>query len=339
MAGFALAKQAPLAVGDGGLPGAAIESVALALPSQQRSNQPIAARLGVTSEWITSRTGVENRHIASAAETLCGLASEAGQRALERAGIAAADIDLLLVASWTQDELIPDAAPLVAANIGASRASAMDVGAACTAFVSALSHAASFIEVERAQTALVIGADLVSRHVDYDDKRTAGLFGDGAGAVVLTTCEAPGRIGPIILRSDGHASDLIHAGREEAVLRMRGYETYQHAVARLSEVTREACALAEVAVSAIDLFVYHQANSRILQAVAAELELPEKRVVDYVASFGNTSAASIPMALARAESEGRLTPGAQVLMGAFGAGLTWGAGIIEWKGTPLHRAW
>jgi 3-oxoacyl-[acyl-carrier-protein] synthase-3 len=177
----------------------------------------------------------------------------------------------------------------------------------------------------------VIGAELMSRVTDYGDPRTAGLFGDGAGAAVLTPA-GPGRIGQVVLRSDGGRADLISASHEERLLRMDGRATFRAAVAAMSNVTMEVLSDAGLATDEIDLFVYHQANSRIIAAVGERLELPADRVVDCIADYGNTSAASIPIALSDAAARGRLRSGTRILLGAFGAGLAWGAGIIEWEG-------
>jgi 3-oxoacyl-[acyl-carrier-protein] synthase-3 len=206
----------------------------------------------------------------------------------------------------------------------------MDIGAACTGFLSALALAAGQIEAERARNVLVIGADLMSRITDHDDRRTAALFGDGAGAVLLRATAGPGRIGPVALGADASGAEFIRMDRGAAVVRMQGHETYREAVARLAEATVEAAALAAVDLDEIDLFVYHQANGRILRAVGERLRLPPERVVDCIADYGNTSAATLPLALAAAESDGRLRPGDRVLLAAFGAGFTWGAGVIEW---------
>jgi 3-oxoacyl-[acyl-carrier-protein] synthase III len=177
---------------------------------------------------------------------------------------------------------------------------------------------------------LGVGADLLSRLTDFDDRSTAGLLADGAGAVVVRAAPAPGRVGPVVLGSDGERADLITATHEERRVRMRGHETFKQAVARMSQATLGALDAAELELADVDLFVYHQANSRIIRAVGEELRLPAARTVDYVDRFGNTSAGTLPMALALAEAEGRLSGGEIVLLAAFGAGLTWGATVIEW---------
>lgn len=297
-------------------------------------NAPIAARLGVSDEWIVQRTGIHSRHVAAAGERLADLAAGAGRAALERAGVAAEDLDLILVATTTSDELLPNTAPLVAEALGASRAGAMDIGAACTGFLSALALASGQIEAGRARNVLVIGADVMTRITDHDDRRTAALFADGAGAAVVSEADGAGRIGPVTLGADGGVgAELIRVEREEALIRMQGQETFRHAVARLCEATLDATRLAGVGLRDIDLFVYHQANGRILRAVGERLELPADRVIDCIERYGNTSAATLPLALAVAEADGRLQPGHRVLLGAFGAGFTWGAAVIEWAAT------
>jgi len=309
---------------------AAIAAIGSALPPRKVANAEIAARLGVDDGWIASRTGVRERRVAGD-ESLVDLAAAAGTTALERAGVAAGELDLVLVATCTSDRLLPNAAPLVAARLGAAAAGAIDVGSACTGFLSALDIGAAAIESGRTRAVLVIGADLMSRLTDYDDRRTAGLFGDGAGAAILTAT-APGAIGPLRLRADAAGSEHVTAAHDERKLRMDGRATFRAAVARLSEATLEVCADAGLELDDIDLFVYHQANSRILGAVGERLALPSERVVDSLALYANTSAASIPIALDQALGDGRLADGSTVLVAAFGAGFTWGAGIVEWGG-------
>lgn len=308
---------------------AGIVSVACAVPEQTITNEPIAERLGVDANWIPSRTGVRERRRAEEGVTLESLSSEAGTSALERAEVDPEEIDLVLVATFTPDDLLPNAAPLVAQRVGAPRAGALDIGSACTGFVAGLALAAGQVETGRAEKVLLIGADLTSRVLDDDDKATAGLFGDGAGAAVIAP-DGSGKIGPVLLRSDASGASSIWVKTDERLLRMRGKETFTAAVDRLSESTLEACAAAEVSLEDIDLFVFHQANTRITAAVGQRLDLPNERVVDCIERYGNTSAASVPIALQEAEQGGRLFPGARVLVGAFAAGFTWGAGVIEW---------
>jgi 3-oxoacyl-[acyl-carrier-protein] synthase-3 len=326
------ASVAPARNAGPSLRGAAIESVAYAVPDAVVSNESIADRLGVSEDWIVARTGIRERRFAAPGERLDELAAEAGRRALKRAGLEPADLDLVLVGTTSSEELTPNAAPLVAHQLGATRAGAIDVGAACTAFLSALALGAGQIESGRASRVLVVGADVLSRYTDPDDRRTAALFGDGAGAAMLGAAAAPSAIGPVALRADGAGASHIMARRGEAI-EMQGQETFRHAVARLGEATREASARAGLELEQIDLFVYHQANSRILRAVGERLDLPAERVVDCIERFGNTSAATLPIALSEAAADGRLHPGARVLLAAFGAGFTWGGTVLEWT-TP-----
>jgi 3-oxoacyl-[acyl-carrier-protein] synthase-3 len=310
--------------------GAAIGGVGTAVPERVIPNAPIADRLGVDDQWIVSRTGIRQRHALDSGERLSRLAAQAGLAALERAELDPADIDLLLVATTSKDELTPDAAPQVAAELGARGAGAIDVGAACTGFISALALARGQIESGTAERVLVVGADALVRHLDPDDKRTAALFGDGAGAVVVAAVEPPGRISKPVLRADGTQAELIYATHDERKIRMEGQETFRNAVQRLSEVTEEALSVADTEVEDIDLFVYHQANRRILSAVGERLGLPEERMVDCIERYGNTSAASIPLALAEAEASGTLVDGSRLLLAAFGAGFTWGGVVVDW---------
>jgi 3-oxoacyl-[acyl-carrier-protein] synthase III len=311
---------------------AAIESVAMVVPDNVVGNDRVAERAGVTDDWIVARTGVRERRHALPGERLSSLAAAAGREALERAGVHPAGIDLVLVATMAADELTPNAAPLVAHELGAEFAGAYDVGAACTGFLAALHQAAAQVESGRAGRVLVIGAEVLSKLVDPGDRGTAALFADGAGAAIVGAAgEEGGRIGPITLGSDGGGADFITAGQEQRLIHMKGHETFREAVRRLSGSTLEVVAMAGLRLDDIDLFVYHQANARILRAVAEKLELDGDRVIDCIDRYGNTSSATIPIALAEAVETGRLKPGDTVLLAAFGAGFTWGAGVIEWR--------
>jgi 3-oxoacyl-[acyl-carrier-protein] synthase III len=247
--------------------------------------------------------------------------------------VAAGDIDMVLVGTTSTDEMSPHAAPLVAGALGIRGAAAIDLSAACTGFLSGLALAAAAIEAGRSRAALVVGADGLTRYVDPDDRGTAMLFGDGdgAGAVVLTATEAGAGIGPVALHSDPDGRGLIRLRRDDARIRMDGPLVFRHAVRLLVDVSHESAAAAGVALEDVDLFVYHQANSRIIAAVARELGADPDRVVDVVGRFANTSAASIPIALSVASDEGRLAPGATVLLAAFGAGLVWGGTVVTWR--------
>ena len=329
MSGATVAARRPLGSARA-LAGSAVGGVGTAVPERVIANAPIAERLGVDDRWIVSRTGIKQRHALRSGERLSRLAAEAGRAALERAEVDAADVDLVLVATTSKDEITPDAAPQVAAELGARDAGAIDVGAACTGFISALALARGQIETGADERVLVVGADALVRYLDPDDKRTAALFGDGAGAVIVAAVEPPGRIGNPVLRADGTQADLIYATYDERKLRMQGHETFKNAVQRLTEVTEQALSVADTDLEDIDLFVYHQANRRILSAVGERLGLTQERVVDSIDRYGNTSAASIPLALAEAQATGALVDGSRLLLAAFGAGFTWGGLVVDW---------
>jgi 3-oxoacyl-[acyl-carrier-protein] synthase-3 len=309
-----------------------VVSVATEVPAGRLTNAELAKRFGVSEDWIVSRTGVIERPIAAPGERLSDYSARAGASALRRAGVDAADLDLVIVATMTADEMTPNSAPLVAHELGAHRAGAFDVGAACTAFLSGLALGAAQIESGRAERVLLIGADFISRVINWDDKRTAPLFGDGAGAVVLAPAnDKYGAIGPVVLGADGSHAETIVVGRDTP-LEMDGPEVYRHALARMSESTMAAVQLAGLTLEDIDLFVYHQANARITKALGDRLALDPERVVDCISHLGNSSAATLPLALTVAERDGRLKPGTRVHLGTFGAGFTWGGGVIEWGG-------
>lgn len=308
---------------------AGISGLGSALPGRLVDNEAIAPGIGVDAAWIERRTGIRGRRHAASGETVVSLATAAGREALLAASIPAASVDLVLVATLAPDDLTPNAAPQVAHALGAARAGAIDVGAACTGFVSALAIGASAIEAGRAEHVLVIGAEVLSRFVDASDKSTAGLFGDGAGAALLSAGDH-GRIGAVALGCDGAAAPFICARRDEQLIRMDGHETFKRAVGALVGATHDALRLADLDAADVDLFVYHQANGRILHSVAEQLGVSDGRVLDVIADTGNTSAASVPLALAEASRSGRLEPGSRVLLGAVGAGFTWGATVVEW---------
>lgn len=310
---------------------AVIASIGTSLPTTVVPNGPIAERLGVTSEWIVKRTGIHLRRHAGREERLTDIAAAAGRAALDRADVDAGEVDMVLVATTTADEILPNAAPLVADALGAVNAGAVDLGAACTGFLSGLALGTALIEAGRASTVLLIGADLMSRITDPNCRKTAAVFGDGAGAAVLTTTAGDVGIGPVTLGADGReGAELIVVDRKDALIRMEGQETFKNAVARMTQATHDALALSGLSLEDIDLFVYHQANGRILRAVGEQLGVHEERVIDCIADYGNTSAATLPLALAYALEAQRLNAGDRVLLGAFGAGFTWGAGVIEW---------
>ena len=330
-----LDQRAPLAGGPARTAvRAAPYAVAVEVPPGRLTSAELSEQLGVSEEWIISRTGIRVRPVAGPDERLSDYASRVGSSALERAGVDPMDLDLVIVATMTQDELTPNAAPLVAHAIGAHRAGAFDVGAACTAWLSSVAAATAQIETGRSRFVLVIGADFITRINDWEDKRTAALFADGAGAVVFGPAAGEyGAVGPIVLGSDGSSvARSIVARHADRRLSMDGPEVYRHAVARMAEAALAAAARAELTFDDIDLFVFHQANARITRALGERLGLDPERVVDCIETLGNSSAATLPLALGVAERDGRLKPGTRVLLGAFGAGFTWGGGVIEWGG-------
>jgi 3-oxoacyl-[acyl-carrier-protein] synthase III len=314
---------------------AAPYSVAIELPAKRLSTAELAQRYELSEDWIVSRTGVRERPMAGADERLSDFSARAGAAALERAEVDPAEVDLVLVATITQDELTPNAAPLVAHSVGAYHAGAMDVGAACSGFLSAAAMAAAQIEAGRARWVLVVGADFITRIIDWDDKRSAPLFGDAAGAVVFGPAgSGPGGIGPIVLGADGsEAARAIVIENDERKIRMNGPEVYRNAVARMAESALQAIERAGMTLEDIDLFAFHQANARITRALGERLGLDPEKVVDCIENYGNSSAATLPLALASAEADGRLRPGTRVLLGTFGGGFTWGGGVIEWGGS------
>ncbi|MGH2876943.1 MAG: beta-ketoacyl-ACP synthase 3 [Solirubrobacteraceae bacterium] len=315
---------------EAGRPGAAVASVAVSVPDTVVSSAEVGARLGVDQDWIERRTGIRSRRIAAPDERLETHATACARQALARAGVDPAEVDLVLVATTTSDELMPGTAPLVAHALGATAAGAFDIGAACTGFLSALAVGAGQIEAGRSRCAIVIGADFMSRVTDPLDRPTAAVFADGAGAVVLRRTRGAGRIGPVVLGADGAGADHIRVERVDQTIRMCGHETFREAVARLTLCTHQAVRAAGVSLDEIALFVYHQANGRILTAVGERLGIDPARVADCIGQYGNTGAASLPLALSFGEREGMLALGDRVLLGAFGAGFTWGATVVEW---------
>jgi len=300
------------------------------LPSEVVPNGPIAERIGVDDEWIVKRTGIHARRRVAPSERTSDLAVFAGRRALQDAGVDPADLDYVIVATMTADEITPNCAPLVANALGAHRAATYDVGAACTGFLAGLSQSSALVEVNRAERILLIGAESLTRLADLDDKKTAMLWGDGAGAVVIGPSENGAGIGRVDLLADGGLGDTIVATHENGKIRMDGISTFKIAVKNLAESTVYTIAAAGLELEDIDLFVYHQANARIIKAVGERLDLDPAKVADYIGQLGNTSAASVPLTLSLSREDGRLRPGMKVLLGAIGAGFTWGTGVMEW---------
>jgi 3-oxoacyl-[acyl-carrier-protein] synthase-3 len=310
---------------------AGIFGIGAALPGHVITNADLEERLDTNDEWIVRRTGIRERRHLQGDETLAELATRACLLSLDDAGRSGAEVDHVIVSTFTPDRVTPGLAPEVARAIGAERAAAVDLNAACAGFLYGLDQAAALVESGRASVVLVCGAEALSRVTDHDDRSTAVLFGDGAGAVVVAGGELELGIGGFVLGADGAQADLLYAERDARVLRMQGSDVYRHAVRRMTAASREALARAGRTIDDIDLFVAHQANVRIIETAAAELGIPREKVVVNVDRVANTSSASIPLALEQAEREGRLKPGATIAMAAFGAGFVWGAGIVSWK--------
>ncbi|HEY3608751.1 MAG TPA: beta-ketoacyl-ACP synthase III [Pseudonocardiaceae bacterium] len=310
------------------------------LPPQLVTNEDLAAYLDTSDEWITSRTGIHARHRVSPGMATGDLATEAGALALKSAG--AAEVDAVVLATTTPDRLCPATAPEVAARLGLTGVAAWDVSAVCSGFLYGLASAAGLIAGGGADRVLLIGAEAFSTIIDPNDRTTAVIFADGAGAVVLRAGRAdePGAIGPCVLGSDGGNADLIQipaggARRRSTVdadryFTMRGGEVYRHAVERITDCSLRALARTGWRVADVDRFVPHQANIRICAAVAERLGVPAEKQVSNIDRVGNTAAASIPLLLAQAAADGRLLAGDRVLTAGFGGGLTWGAATLTW---------
>ena len=311
------------------------------LPERIVSNDELAAKLETSDEWITQRTGIRQRHIAMPGEFTSHLALRASRRALHAAGVAPEELDLIVLATATPDQTFPATAVKVQAELGTRRGAAFDVQAVCTGFVYALATADNFIRAGQAKTVLVIGAETFSRILDWQDRRTCVLFGDGAGAVVLRAVPSNGSVAErgilsTHLHSDGTQHDLLYVDGGPSTtgtagfLRMEGKEVFRHAVQRLAEVVDEALAANGLTPRDIDWLVPHQANRRIIDAMARKLGLPTGKVVLTIDRHANTSAASVPLALAEAAGDGRIRPGQLILAEAMGGGLTWGAALLRW---------
>ncbi|CAA7613292.1 3-oxoacyl-(acyl-carrier-protein) synthase III [Magnetospirillum sp. LM-5] len=310
------------------------------LPERVVTNAEMARMVDTSDEWIVERTGIRARHLAADGQTTSDLATIAAQRALAAAGIAAAELDLLIVATATPDHTFPATATKVQARIGMTGGAAFDVQAVCSGFVYALSIADNFIKAGQARNAMVIGAETFSRILDWTDRGTCVLFGDGAGAIVLRAAQAEGTnqdrgILSTHLHSDGRHHDLLYVDggpsstQTVGHLRMEGKEVFRHAVANLAQVVGEALEANGLAASDIDWVVPHQANRRILDGTARKLGLPIDRMVITVDRHANTSAASVPLAFTEAFNDGRLQPGQLVLLEAMGGGFTWGAALVR----------
>jgi 3-oxoacyl-[acyl-carrier-protein] synthase-3 len=330
-----------------GTAAAVVAGIGACVPSKTVTNADLSTRLDTSPDWITSRTGIEERHVVSPGESTVDLAAEAGKRALKSAGVA--DVGAVVLATTSPERLCPAGAPEVAHRLGLGPVPAFDLTSACSGFLFGLGTCQGLIASGLASSVLLVGAEAFTTLVDPEDRSTAVIFGDGAGAVVLRagSADEPGAIGPVSLGTDGSLAELLHIpsggsrqrsatglGREldtsSWYLQMSGRSLFRHAVARMTEASRSALELAGWPVEAVDSFVGHQANLRILTAVAKRLEIPEARLFVNIDRVGNTLAASIPLALADAASRGVLHSGDRVLLSAFGAGLSWGATTLIW---------
>jgi len=313
-----------------------------ALPARRVANAELAERLDTSDQWIVERTGIRYRHIADDGETTGSLATAAARAAIAAAGIEAKAVDLIVLATATPDQTFPATATFVQNELGCNGGIAFDVAAVCSGFVYALGVADSMLRTGMAKCALVIGAETFSRILDWDDRATCVLFGDGAGAVVLAAREQDAESGPKApgilatrLHADGAHNQLLYIDGGPSTtgtvgkLRMKGREVFRHAVTHLSQVLGEVLDEVGLAVDDIDWLVPHQANARILEATARKLHMPSEKVVMTVDRHANTSAASVPLALDAAVRDGRIKPGQLVMLEAMGGGFTWGASLIR----------
>ncbi|MFH0341184.1 MAG: beta-ketoacyl-ACP synthase III [Chromatiales bacterium] len=310
------------------------------LPERVLTNADLEGMIDTSDEWIVARTGVRKRHIAAEGESTCDLAERAARLAIEAAGVAVSDLDLIVLATTTPDRIFPSTACLLQGRLGMSRGAAFDIQAVCTGFIYALDIADKFIKCGTAHRALVVGAETFSRIIDWTDRSTCVLFGDGAGAVVIEAAEDPGVLSSH-LHSDGRFERLLHVpagvsqgfqhlANGEAYVKMQGGEVFKAAVKALDRIVDEALAANNLRPADIDWLVPHQANARIIVATAKKLRLPLSRVVMTVDEHANTSAASVPLALDTAVRDGRIKRGETLLLEAFGGGFTWGATLLKY---------
>ena len=309
-----------------------------ALPARAVSNQELSERVDTSDEWIVERTGIRSRHLAGEGETTASLATDAARAALAAAGLQPADIGLIILATCTPDQTFPASATIVQDRLGCHGGIAFDVGAVCSGFLYAVSVADAMLKTGAANRALVIGAETMSRILDWEDRTTCVLFGDGAGAIVLEAREVaddgPGILGSQ-LHADGAHNELLFVDGGPSTtgtvghIRMKGREVFRHAVVNLAEVLGEVLADTNFSPADIDWVVPHQANQRILDATAKKLGLPAEKVVVTVDRHANTSAASVPLALDTAVRDGRIKPGDLVMLEAMGGGFTWGASLLR----------
>ena len=310
--------------------------VGSALPKKKVTNDELAARVETSDQWIVERTGIRSRYLADAGETTASLATEAARRALDHAGVEAVDIGLIVLATATPDQTVPSSATKVQAALGIDDCIAFDVHAVCTGFLYALSVADSMLRSGSGKKALVIGAETFSRLLDWEDRTTCVLFGDGAGALVLGAEETDKGILATRLHADGRHNDLLFVDGGPSTtgtvgkLRMKGREVFRHAVVNLADVLNEVLEAAGLTTAEVDWVVPHQANARILDATAKKLGLPSEKVVVTVDEHANTSAASVPLAFDKAVKDGRIQRGDIVVLEAMGGGFTWGAAALRY---------
>ncbi|UTV80227.1 ketoacyl-ACP synthase III [Acidithiobacillus sp. YTS05] len=299
------------------------------LPERVLDNHELSTWVDTSDEWIVARTGIHSRHLAAEGQGSVDMATRAAERALAAAGLQATDIDLIIVATTTPDQIFPSTACLVQARLGNQGAAAFDVQAVCTGFIYALATADQFLRSGAATTALVIGVETMSRIVDWQDRSTCILFGDGAGAVILRAAQQPGILSTH-LHADGRYAELLQVPQAESHLTMQGNAVFRMAVRTLGDIVQETLAANGLQSSDIDWLVPHQANIRIIQATAEKLALPMERVVVTVGKHGNVSAASVPLALDHAVQRNCFRPGQLLLLEAFGGGFTWGSALLRW---------
>ncbi len=323
-----------------------IVGLGIAVPPQVLTNDDLAQRMDTTDEWIRTRTGIRERRVSTPDIATSDLATQAGRMAIADAGITAESLDLILCATTSGDYIWPSTACILQQNLGATRAAAFDLSAACSGFCYALATAAAYIESGSMKQILVVGADTLTKQVNWSDRGTCILFGDGAGAAILAAGPPDAGVVSSIMRADGSGvesvwlpaggtrtpitTELLEAGN--VGLEMRGREVYRFAAERVPEVIMDALCSVGLNPSDVGLLVMHQANLRIMQTVSERLNIPMEKVFVNLDRYGNTSAASVPMALCEAKAEGRILPGDVVVTVGFGAGLTWAANVIFWQG-------
>jgi 3-oxoacyl-[acyl-carrier-protein] synthase-3 len=324
----------------------------MAVPDKVLTNEDLAKMVDTNDEWIVSRTGIRERRIAGSDQSTASLASDAAMRALEVANVHPGDLDMIVLSTSTPEHIFPATASLVQDQIGAVKASAFDLLAACTGFVYALNLGSQAIKSNGADNVLIIGSETLSRVVNWKDRNTCILFGDGAGAFVMQASEEPGGVLSAVLRSDGSGKDLLsvpgggsrHPASMQTLydglhyIQMNGREVFRFATRVMAEATQQTIESAKITMDDIQLLIPHQANLRIIEAAARRLDYPMEQVMVNVDRYGNTSTASIPIATVEALEQGRLKPGDNTVMVAFGSGLTWGAALIQWSGPlPFQR--